>query len=174
MPCCASCISNDKNTPRSLLETRSREYLQQGQESLEKKEELDATVAAATAPVPVFETDGSGKVIDEFRAVPLRARVAADERSQNWQSVLDQPPRPTWRGREPRRVTDSVGDVLGVRRGEPTGSKESGATGPSPGTPPSPRLKTTTGGLPRDGPGTPIEVNASLHLTPNPNSSPDT
>jgi hypothetical protein len=68
VPCCASCISNDKNTPRSLLETRSREYLQQGQESLEKKEELDATVAAATAPVPVFETDGSGKVIDEFRA----------------------------------------------------------------------------------------------------------
>jgi hypothetical protein len=35
---------------------------------VEKKEELDATVAAATAPVPVFETDGSGKVIDEFRA----------------------------------------------------------------------------------------------------------
>ena len=58
----------ERNTPRSLLETRSREYLQQGQESLEKKEELDATVAAATAPVPVFETDGSGKVIDEFRA----------------------------------------------------------------------------------------------------------
>ena len=25
-------------------------------------------MAAATAPVPVFETDGSGKVIDEFRA----------------------------------------------------------------------------------------------------------
>ena len=35
--------------------------------------------------------------------------------------------RPTWRGRAPRRVTDSVGDVLGVRRGEPTGSKEPGA-----------------------------------------------
>ena len=143
----------------------------------------------------------------------------------------------------PQRVSDSMGDVLGVRRGEPTGSKESGgpppsafsenvfqicsvleflnstwpggvdladgcyllvgdhfetlesktvtrnvrwviparsvplscpATGPSPGTPPSPRLKTTTGGLLRDGPGTPIEVNASPHLTPNPNSTPVT
>ena len=30
----------------------------------------------------------------------------------------------------PRRVTDSVGDVLGVRRGEPTGSKEPGAPPP--------------------------------------------
>jgi hypothetical protein len=28
--------------------------------------------------------------------------------------------------------------------------------------------------LPRKGPGTPIEVNASLHLTPNPNSAPGT
>jgi hypothetical protein len=31
----------------------------------------------------------------------------------------------------PRRVTDSVGDVLGVRRGEPTGSKEPGAPPPA-------------------------------------------
>ena len=44
------------------------------------------------------------------------------------------------------------------------------ATGPPSGTPPRPRLKTTTGGLPRDGPGTPIEVNTRLYLTPNPNS----
>jgi hypothetical protein len=36
--------------------------------SKEKKEELDTTVAAATAPVPVFDTDSSGEVIDEFRA----------------------------------------------------------------------------------------------------------
>ena len=43
--------------------------------------------------------------------------------------VLQQ--RPTWRGGAPRRVTDSVGDVLGVRRGEPTGSKEPGAPAPS-------------------------------------------
>ena len=35
--------------------------------------------------------------------------------------------RPTWRGGAPRRVSDSVGDVLGVRRGEPTGSKKPGA-----------------------------------------------
>jgi hypothetical protein len=40
-------------------------------------------------------------------------------------------PRPTWRGGAPRRVTDSVGDVMGVRRGEPTGSKEPGAPAPS-------------------------------------------
>ena len=40
-------------------------------------------------------------------------------------------PRPTWRGGAPRRVTDSVGDVLGVRRGEPTGSKEPGAPPPA-------------------------------------------
>jgi hypothetical protein len=33
------------------------------------------------------------------------------------------------------------------------------ATGLSPGTPPSPRLKPTIGGLPRECPGTPIEVN---------------
>jgi hypothetical protein len=32
--------------------------------------------------------------------------------------VLQQ--RPTWRGGTPQRVTDSVADVLGVRRGEPT------------------------------------------------------
>ena len=36
-------------------------------------------------------------------------------------------PRPTERGGAPRRVSDSVGDVLGVQRGEPTGSKEPGA-----------------------------------------------
>ena len=35
-------------------------------------------------------------------------------------------PQPIWRCRAPLRVSDSVGDVLGVRRGEPTGSKESG------------------------------------------------
>ena len=45
------------------------------------------------------------------------------------------------------------------------------ATGLSPGTQPRPRLKPTTSELPRDGPGTPIEVNASLHLTPNPSSA---
>ena len=40
-------------------------------------------------------------------------------------------PRPTWRGGAPRRVSDSVGDVLWVRCGdEPTGSKESGAPRP--------------------------------------------
>jgi hypothetical protein len=32
-------------------------------------------------------------------------------------------PRPIWRCGTPRRVSDSVGDVLGVRRGEQTGSK---------------------------------------------------
>jgi hypothetical protein len=36
------------------------------------------------------------------------------------------------------------------------------ATGSPPGTPPRPRLKTTTGGLPRDRLGTPTEVNVSL------------
>jgi hypothetical protein len=35
---------------------------------VEKKEELDTALAAATAPVPVFEIEGSGQVIDEFRA----------------------------------------------------------------------------------------------------------
>ena len=35
------------------------------------------------------------------------------------------PPRPIWRCGTPRRVSDSVGDVLGVRCGEQTGSKES-------------------------------------------------
>ena len=35
-------------------------------------------MAAATAPVPVFETDGSGKVIDEFRA-GLAASIAVAE-----------------------------------------------------------------------------------------------
>ena len=35
---------------------------------MEKKEELDATVASTTAPVPVFETDSSGEVVDGLRA----------------------------------------------------------------------------------------------------------
>ena len=39
-------------------------------------------------------------------------------------------PRPIWRGGTPRRVSGSVGEVLGVRRGEPTGSKEPGAPRP--------------------------------------------
>ena len=34
---------------------------------------------------------------------------------------------PIWRYGAPRRVSDSVGDMLGVRRGEPTGSKKPGA-----------------------------------------------
>jgi hypothetical protein len=38
--------------------------------------------------------------------------------------------RPIWRCGAPRRVIDSVGDVLGVRRGEQTGSKEPGAPRP--------------------------------------------
>jgi hypothetical protein len=42
------------------------------------------------------------------------------------------------------------------------------------GTPPRPRLKTSTGGLPRGRPGTHEAVNTSLHLTPNPNFAPGT
>ena len=39
-------------------------------------------------------------------------------------------PQPIWRCRAPLRVSDSVGDVLGVQRGEQTGSKEPGAPAP--------------------------------------------
>jgi hypothetical protein len=35
-------------------------------------------------------------------------------------------PRPTWRCRAPQRVSDYLGDVLGMRSEEPTGSKEPG------------------------------------------------
>jgi len=66
------------------------------------------------------------------------------------------------------------GNVKWVSPGTLCATMSGPATGPPSGTPPSPRLKTTIGGLPRDGPGTPIEVNASLHLTPNPNSAPGT
>jgi hypothetical protein len=36
---------------------------------VEKKEELDTALAAATAPVPVFEIEGSGQVIDASSTV---------------------------------------------------------------------------------------------------------
>jgi hypothetical protein len=39
-------------------------------------------------------------------------------------------PRPIWRCSAPRQVSDSVGDVFGVRLGEPTSSKEPGAPRP--------------------------------------------
>jgi hypothetical protein len=42
---------------------------------VEKKEELYATVASATAPVPVVETDSSVEAINEFR-VGLAASIA--------------------------------------------------------------------------------------------------
>ena len=45
---------------------------------VEKKEELDAMVASATAPVPVVQTDSSGEVINAFRAGLATSIAVAD------------------------------------------------------------------------------------------------
>jgi hypothetical protein len=76
------------------------------------------------------------------------------------------PGREMWTSRMPLEPKTGTRNVRWVSRHT--------ATEPPPWHATKPEVKNYHGGLPRDGPGAPIEVNASLHLTPNPNSAPDT